>query len=742
MAHITGTEGDDTGSHALHGTVDDDFIEGLGGRDTLYGDGGNDILAGGDGVDVMRGGFGDDLYYVENSADVVREYGGQGNDSVISTVSYTLGDNVENLSLSTFDNVDATGNNLANHLYGYAGDNVLDGKGGADLMAGGVGNDTYYVDNGGDVVSEEGNAGLDSVFASVSFTLGSDIENLTLTGSGDIAATGNTLDNILTGNSGANAILAGAGNDILDGAAGGDSLSGGQGDDTYYVDDSHDTIVEGAQAGTDLIYSSVSYVLPDNVETLILTGLETLTATGNSGSNLLIGNRTDNILDGGGGDDLLEGGFGNDSYYLSNGPGASDIILEFSDGGTDTVFIANVNYSMAVNVENLNMQGSGNAFGNDLGNVITITGTGGGLVDGNDGNDTLTGASDGSNRLYGGRGNDVLTTGWILNGGQGNDVMTGGDGSTTYVVDSAGDVVHDTGTGGTDIVMSSVSYTLGAGLEDLLLAGTSTINATGNSEDNRLRGNVADNVVDGGAGNDTADYHTYEHGITVNLATGIATGGDCGNDTFISIENVTSGLSNDSLTGDGGVNILRAGAGNNILDGGAGADILSAGTGDDIFYVDNAGDQVHGGGGNDAVYASASYTLADKVRATLTLTGTGDLSATGNAYVNTLTGNGGDNRLDGAAGADVLTGGLGADEFYFTAAQLGHGERITDFSAADGDVIHIAAYDPAQHHGADPLVFQSGADVIVQIGSSHYIVVANTTYNADFLNHLVVTLGA
>ena len=174
----------------------------------------------------MVGGAGNDTYRVDNAGDVVIEATGQGTDLVQSSVSFSLGGQyIENLTLTSTANINGTGNSLANVLTGNAGRNVLDGGTNADRMVGGAGNDTYRVDNAGDVVIEATGQGTDLVQSSVSFSLGGQyIENLTLTGTANINGTGNTLANILTGNSGANILDGGAGSDTLRGYAGADSF--------------------------------------------------------------------------------------------------------------------------------------------------------------------------------------------------------------------------------------------------------------------------------------------------------------------------------------------------------------------------------------------------------------------------------------------------------------------------------------------------------------------------------------
>ncbi|WP_269321412.1 putative Ig domain-containing protein [Paracidovorax avenae] len=139
-----------------------------------------------------------------------------------------------------------TGTSRNDTLTGTSGNDTIDGLAGADTMSGLAGDDTYIVDNTGDKVVESANAGTDTVMSSVTYTLPSNVENIVLTGSGTINATGNALDNRLTGNAGANVLTGGAGADYLDGGAGADTLAGGLGNDTYWLARGHgtDTIQE------------------------------------------------------------------------------------------------------------------------------------------------------------------------------------------------------------------------------------------------------------------------------------------------------------------------------------------------------------------------------------------------------------------------------------------------------------------------------------------------------------------
>ena len=220
----------------LVGNAGVNTINGYVGIDILVGNAGNDILDGGYGRDKLMGGTGDDIYYVDSRSDVITESLNEGNDSVISSTSYTLSSHIESLELSeTIQAVFAGGNSLDNTLTGNNGDNVLNGGLGADTMNGGSGDDTYIVDDIGDVVIDS--IGNDTVKAKINYTLGDGIENLKMLGLLDIQGTGNDLDNTLTGNRGDN---------LLEGGAGADNLIGGLGGDGFILssNDSIDTIVD------------------------------------------------------------------------------------------------------------------------------------------------------------------------------------------------------------------------------------------------------------------------------------------------------------------------------------------------------------------------------------------------------------------------------------------------------------------------------------------------------------------
>jgi len=217
------------------------------GNDRLTGTSGDDHFDGLAGADIMTGRSGDDTYTVDNARDRVVENSRGGIDTVISSVSYALKFNLENLSLSEIDSINGTGNTLNNVLTGNDGANTLNGGVGADTLIGGSGNDIYIVDNDGDVVTETSTltTEIDIVKSSKTYTLGANLENLTLTSSAALNGTGNDLNNVLTGNKGANVLDGGGGNDTLEGGIGNDTLTGGDGHDTFQLkNSSKDTITD------------------------------------------------------------------------------------------------------------------------------------------------------------------------------------------------------------------------------------------------------------------------------------------------------------------------------------------------------------------------------------------------------------------------------------------------------------------------------------------------------------------
>ncbi|KXB29240.1 hypothetical protein AT959_18835, partial [Dechloromonas denitrificans] len=368
-----------TGTATINGTGNtlNNVLTGNSAANTLTGGAGNDTLDGGAGNDTMVGGLGDDTYLVDSASDVVTENASEGTDTVRSSVTLTLANNVENLLLSGTTAINGTGNTLNNVITGNSAANTLSGGTGADTMIGGAGDDTYVVDNTGDIVTENAIEGTDLVQSGVTYTLSANVENLTLSGTTAINGTGNALDNVLTGNTAVNTLTGGAGNDTLNGGAGADTMIGGAGNDSYVVDNASDVVTELLSEGTDLVQSSVTTTLSANVENLTLTGTTAINGTGNALDNILIGNSTNNTLTGGDGNDTIDGGTGNDRMVGGLGDDtyvvnvSTDVVTEAANAGNDTIQSA-VTLTLTTNVENLALTGTTaiNGTGNTLSNLV------------------------------------------------------------------------------------------------------------------------------------------------------------------------------------------------------------------------------------------------------------------------------------------------------------------------------------------------------------------------------------
>ena len=769
MAEFTG----DAGNNTLTGGIEADTLLGLAGADTLIGGANDDLLDGGTGADSMTGGTGNDTYIVDDLGDVVVEAAGEGTDTVVSSISYTLTANVEVLDLRRASGgvaIDGTGNALnniihgndsgsstggsnklygldgADTLFGYNGSDTLDGGTGIDSMVGGTGSDTYYVDNALDVVVEAGadaaaEGQQDRVITGLAtYTLGNFIENLTLTGAGQSTGNGNALNNTLIGNDGNSELYGGAGNDVLrgaasidtlgddtlDGGAGSDHMTGGKGNDTYYVETAElrdanddiivagDIVVEGnpfGGGGTDTVHTAINnYTLTDNVENLIF-GAGVITGNGNGEANTITGNDLDNVINGGGdadtlyggaGNDTLDGGLqndnmqggaGNDVYYVNS---SGDVTDETTGSGVDTVIVtAGSSHTLGTGIENLTITAAGTVSG--TGNVLANTMIGG------DGNNNLSGG-DGADTISGGLGADTL------NGGAGIDSLTGGAGDDLYVLDSTSDVIVEAVDEGTDSVQIAATYTLSANVENLTLGGTGNFNGTGSNVANILTGNSGDNILSGGDGADTLigdagadvldggtgadslkgglgddvyvidnsadvidevagqgtfdEVHTsVNHALGLHVEHMLLTGTGNINGTGNASNNIIEGNSgNNTISGANGADTLSGFGGNDRIDGGAGTDSMAGGTGNDTYVVDVATDVVIelAAAGTDTVETALAYTLAANFE-NLTLTGSAAVAGTGNTVANVLSGNAGNNTLSGLDGDDTLNGGAGND---------------------------------------------------------------------------------
>ncbi|WP_343520748.1 calcium-binding protein, partial [Sphingomonas sp.] len=327
----------------------------------------NETFAGTADADTFIGRDGNDTYLVGNG-DIVVEAQAEGVDTVVTgLVSYTLGSNVENLTLTGSGGSAGTGNDLDNVIDSTAGsgNSVLDGLGGNDVlrsgsgndrldggagtdtMAGGAGDDTYFVDHAGDIITELAEGGIDRVESSVSYTLGANVEHLTLTG-GALNGTGNDLANMIRGNALNNILSGGDGDDLLYGYEGNDTLIGGAGADLLDGWAGKDTVdystaalgvtVTLGQAATSARGDSSEGDRLYNIENLTgsiywdeLTGNEVANILlGGGGNDTLTGNGGADVLDGGTGADLMTGGTEDDIYYVDD---AGDRVVEQANGG-------------------------------------------------------------------------------------------------------------------------------------------------------------------------------------------------------------------------------------------------------------------------------------------------------------------------------------------------------------------------------------------------------------------------
>jgi Ca2+-binding RTX toxin-like protein len=571
---------------------------------------------------------------------------------------------------------------------GGGGNDIISGAGGNDIITGGAGADTLNGGDGDDVFvynvatelasgeTLDGGAGLDILRATSFITLDvsafnlSSIEGIDAGGSMTVKLTAAQLDT-LTAVTGSFTLTTG-GSVYMNGVTRAPSSytgafrltlsdAGNLVDLTGY-DSSFFTIDGGAGADT-IIGSALSESLYGNAGNDVLRGANGIdNLYGSTGTDLLDGGDGNDQLNGQDDDDLLIGGLGNDQ--LDGGAGRDTASYAGATGAVTVVLAASGSYSTGA---------AGNDTLNNIENVV-----------GSNFNDQLTGdAADnnlsggaGADTLYGGDGNDTL------DGGADGDRMYGGKGDDIYVIDHSLDRVIELDGEGTDLVRSSISFSLNGltALENLTLTGIGAINGTGNALANILIGNAAANILDGGTGIDTmqggAGNDTYYVDVAGDVVVEAAGGG---NDTVLAARSYalaagqeieTLATANDAgtgfinLTGNEFANILRGNAGGNRLDGGLGADQMTGGLGNDTYVVDNVGDQVIelSGGGTDSVESSVSFSLANAPEVeNLTLTGVAWLNGTGNDLANILTGNAGANSLSGAGGNDILYGGEGAD---------------------------------------------------------------------------------
>ncbi|AVS93005.1 hemolysin-type calcium-binding protein [Paracidovorax avenae] len=590
----------------------DDRMSGGAGDDEISGLGGNDVLSGDAGYDVLAGGMGDDIYLFgrNDGRDIIREIGGS------DTLRFGEGIAAADVRLVRTSSAPADRSGFQK-IYGTTDSLVVVVPGGGQIWI-----PTFFGTDGGLEAFE---------FADGTRWSLQDIQDRIVDERG----------------------VAGA-------------LQGTAGDDVFTVDNPGDTVLEAANQGKDTVRSSVSYVLPNNVENLTLTGTLDIAGIGNASGNVIEGNAGNNVLDGGGGYDILRGGAGDD-IYVDAADGAwsnfQDRFDENPDEGNDTLLLDTKPSWLPANIENLVLMGWTNNIrefplssdfgfhgsyalydnftldqtrvllaGNELDNIIDAT---------NQGRISANLMKDRSD-FFGGL---------ILNGGGGNDTLIGGAEDDYYVLDSAGDKVVERGVDGAGnqlsvndaIVSSTLSLDLRgiANVENIELLGSLELSATGDDKANVIRAskNTARNVLAGKGGDDT--YYVGLNDIVVEdaaggsdrvildiMSMGQAAWRESGKvfylDDYAHVENLAA---NGALRGSGlmkGIHLV-GNAGNNIISGSFQDDIVEGGDGDDVvedqydairsskaeWAVGQDRDELKGGAGNDRLVSYAGLDTMD-----------------------------------------------------------------------------------------------------------------------------------
>jgi Ca2+-binding RTX toxin-like protein len=668
IEHTSGTAFDDV----LIGNDGDNWLWGdPTGNDTISGNGGNDLIWVGVGNHVVSGGGGIDTLG-SNATDlpggVAWSLALQGAPQATAHGTIDMS-GIENLS----------GTEHADSLTGDGGDNLLAGGLGDDTLSGGAGNDTLYGDGLVTVDTHGGGSGPIVTYADYAPVFGGV-----------------------------------PGDDVLEGGLGNDVLNGGGGSDTASYANASGPVNVNLQAGS----SSGA----DGFDTLIsienvIGSSHNDTIQGDHGANRLEGRGGDDHIVGLGGDDLIEGGGGNDilrgdGFSNYNGPSGNDLLrggdgddLMYGGAGTDSydggagfdrvsffAFAATQGAIANLMTQTVSNDGFGNAE-----TMVSIEGLGAGTAYA----DHFTG-DDGDNLLLGDRGDTLIGNGGndsfqlsaapaYIDGGTGIDTITSfavefgslvpdtnGDGLADFVfatrgvhVDLGLNQIVDDGFGNSGTVVN-VENVGGSSLADLLTGDGNANVLSGLDGDDVLEGGGGNDTLDGGAGNDTASYASASGGVTVilNNSGGGSASGAAGNDTLISIENVTGSAHDDTIFGNASANVLSGGAGHDLLRGFAGNDTIVAGDGDDYLDGGDGDDVLDGGAGVDRVSYFSGATSGVTVdlglagpqntgRGTDTLIGIEQLSGT--VFADVLTGNGGDNWLVAHEGDDVVSAGAGND---------------------------------------------------------------------------------
>ena len=713
---------------------------------SITGNSGNNLIDGGSGDDIMRGGTGNDTYAVDSFGDAVVEDSGAGTDAIHTTLStFSMAGivNVENLTYSgTASGVSLTGNSGNNTITGSSGADSIDGGIGADSLIGGAGNDTYLVDDSGDRIFENANAGTDLVLSTAStYVFEDNVENLLLAGSSNISGTGNSLGNSLTGNSGNNSLNGGDGNDTILGGGGSDTFIGGDGNDLYIVKGDVNISSTGS-GGTDTVWAYSSYTLASGVEVLQLfdtdpslvpiydattdisdTSLSSTTEIFTNGVainseieaksglgdndwvkvNLVAGNTYQFDMKG---SSTSRGTLGQCRMELyANTSFTTPVATDAGGSGSDDFFLYIPTYSGYHYIRAFSFSDTGTY---ELTVNLTAVGPNNYLTGvGSSDNNTLIGSA-ARNTLSGMVGDDSLF------GGDGVDTLIGGTGNDSYFNDGSDLIIEVVGGGTADYVESAVTYTLAANVEVLQLTGGETISGFGNLGNNTITGNAADNTLDGGAGNDSLVGGIGNDTYFVDSAGDvIVEAASEGTDLVVSTVSHSLGNNLENLTYAGLVNAsLTGNTADNIIDGSAaGINTLRGGDGNDTLVVNSArlGDIDGGTGTNRLRILGDSLSLNDVGLTNIQVLDLSSISTLAGSVSVTLGGN--------STSLDTLIGSAKSDSI---TAVAGFGDRsITIDGGAGGDrfafssVNQMAAASLFGGEGADTLAYSSAITNLV-----------------------------
>jgi Ca2+-binding RTX toxin-like protein len=466
VENLTTTEG--LAIHDLHGNELDNVIIGNDYFNYFYTHGGSDTLA---------GGKADDRYYLGSDQDTtIIENAGEGYDSIYVAVSYQMSANIETMNLEGTADINGTGNDQANSIFGNAGNNTLIGGGGNDYLAGGKGYDTVDYSGSDHAV---GSAGDTDTLREVELVLGSSFGDTFSKSYGNNGwiqlIDGGAGDDTFLGGIRAHTYLGGVGNDTFVGGTGDEIFVGGIGNDSIYGGSGVDTA--DYSASINAVFVSLALAGPQNTGNG--TGIDTLSnienLTGGAVHDNLTGNGLDNVLVGLNGNDVLTAGAGNDRLIGGNG---TDLMS--GDAGIDTADYTGDGRAVNVNLSSGAAQNTG--YGLDTlsgienltagaGNDRLVGSTGVNELHGGAGKDTISGIG-GADTLYGEAGDDNIAGGAgndLLVGGAGIDELLGGADADTFVFNaisettvSGRDTIDDFQQGLDHIDLSAIDANVGA----------------------------------------------------------------------------------------------------------------------------------------------------------------------------------------------------------------------------------------------------------------------------------------